>query len=45
VNVVVLRAAKLVHGGLGVGLCVVRLDLAGSLVGTASDRLLDLGAG
>lgn len=45
VNVVVLAAADLVHGGLGVGLGGVGLELAGNLVAGASERLLDLGAG
>jgi hypothetical protein len=44
VNGVVLRATELVHGGLGVGLGVVGLGLAGDLVGSAGQRLLDLGA-
>lgn len=45
VNVVVLAASNLVHGGLGVGLGGVGLELAGNLVAGAGQGLLDLGAG
>ena len=45
VNVVVLAASDLVHGGLGVGLGGVGLELAGNLVAGAGQGLLDLGAG
>lgn len=45
VNVVVLAAAQLVHGRLGVGLGGVGLELAGNLVAGTGQGLLDLGAG
>ena len=44
VNGVVLRATELIHCGLGVGLGVVGMGLAGDIVGSAGQRFLDLGA-